>query len=205
MRSGKRRASLGAVLKRLPLAIALAMLVWFVGREAYYPALCWATEKVARVYEWPRAAQIQYEGDNAVLGRIDMRADSARLQVSLTQVAFNVVPFLALVLALPGWWRRGGVKRVLVALAILSGSHLLTLLWHLKTFYAMSLGTWSAAHYSNFARDVYSGLRYFFDIPVTFTMPLVLWVGAFWTEVFDALGLDAQPSVGRAPATGHRR
>lgn len=164
--------------------------VWLVVRGAYDPLLCWATERLARVYEWPRAAQIVLDGDLVRLGRTDLRADSGRLELSITQITFNLVPFLALVLALPGWWARGGIRRLGAGLAIMLASHILALLWKLKCFYAFSLGAWSRANYSDLARNVYGGLRYFFDIPVTFTLPLVLWVGLFWRELSALLDFE---------------
>ena len=70
--------------------------------------------------------------------------------------------------------------------------HLLTILWQLKCFYAFSLGPWSSANYSDLARTIYVGLRYFFDIPVTFALPLVLWVGCFFDEVLELLTFDRE-------------
>jgi hypothetical protein len=189
MGRGRRRASLGALLRRLPVSVLIAVTVWYVGREVYYPSLCWATEKVARIYEWPRAAQLTRDGDNVLMGRIDLRADSGTLALSLTQVTFNFVPFLALAMALPGRWGRTRVTRLASALAIMFLCHLLTVLWQLKCFYAFSLGPWSQVNYSDMARSIYGGLRYFFDIPVTFALPLVLWAGAYFDEVLELLDL----------------
>ena len=49
----------------------------------------------------------------------------------------------------------------------------------------------SRANYSVVARNVYGTLRYFFNIPVTFALPLVLWVGAYPERVFALVGLPA--------------
>jgi len=179
MPSSRPASELGRFLRRLPLAVLAATLLWAAVKRPYNVGLCQLTEAVARQTEFPRAASIQADRDHAILGRTDLRADSGRLRLSLTQIHFNLIPFLALVLALQGALSRGGWKQLLYALPLLVLSHMLTLLLHLKCFYAFSLGEWSSANYSDLARNVLGGLRYFFDLPVTFCLPLLLWVGAF--------------------------
>jgi hypothetical protein len=190
MRSRPLGASLGTFLRRLPVAVLIAAAVWVAARRPYNVALCSAVESVARQTEFPRAAMVQPDGDYAILGRTDLRIDSGRLRMSLTQIHFNFIPFLALVLALPRVLRGGGWKQLVYAMPLLALSHLLALLLHLKCFYAFSLGEWSAANYSVVARNMYGGLRYFFDLPVTFCLPLLLWVGAFPARVQELVGLD---------------
>jgi hypothetical protein len=184
-----RTGELRVFLRRLPLALVCAVIVWALARSLYAPALCASAEFLARVFEVPPASAIVLQGGDALLGRTDMRADSGWLKVSLTEIHFNVVPFLALVLALPHPLSSGGWRRLLLAVAILASSHVLALLWQLKCLEAFSMGPWSRANYSDVARNVYGTLRYFFDIPVKFALPLLLWVGTYPKEVFDLVGL----------------
>ncbi|MFI5167351.1 MAG: hypothetical protein ACHQQS_12055 [Thermoanaerobaculales bacterium] len=191
MPSPRRSDSFRPFLRRLPLALVGAVVIWYLLRIVYNPALCAVTQFVARTYEVPPASLIMPRDDDALLGRSDLRLDSGWLKVSLTEIQFNIVPFLALVLALPRWFRGGAWRRVLLALLVLALSHVLGLLWHTKYWEAFSLGPWSRATYSDFARNVYGGLRYFFDIPVTFTLPLLLWVWVFPERVFALAGMRA--------------
>ncbi len=201
--SPKPRADLRTFLRRLPLTLIVAALVWLGVRGAYNPALAWVTQGLARLTEAPWATQIQVDGDHAIVGRRDMRADSGRLKLSLTQVHFNLVPYLALLLALPGWWRRDGLQRFGGSLLLLFMSHVLALLWQVKFFFATALGPWSTANYSSLAREALGGLKYFFEIPVTFTLPLLLWTGFFSAQVFAMLGMATQVkgSAGRGAGT----
>jgi hypothetical protein len=178
-------------LRRLPLSFVGAVVVWAVVRPVYNPALCAATQVLGRLFESPPASVVILQGGDAMLGRNDMRRDSGWLRFPLTQIHFNLVPFLALALALPNPLARGGWKRLLLALAILALAHVLSLLWQLKCLEAFSMGPWSRATYSDLDRDVLGGLRYFFDIPVTFALPLLLWVGSYSREVFNLVGLPA--------------
>jgi hypothetical protein len=189
MRSRPPRTELSAFLRRLPLAVLAAAAVWLVVKRPYNQALCWVAETVARQTEYPQAAMIQADGDHAILGRTDLRTDSGRLRISLTQINFNLIPFLALVLATPGWAARGGWKQLAYALPLLALSHVLALILQLKCFYAFSLGPWSDANYTTLGRNLYGSLRYIFDLPVTFCLPLLLWVGAFPEKVRELGGL----------------
>jgi hypothetical protein len=182
-------ADLRSFLRRLPLAIAVAVVIWTVARSAYTPILCGAAQFLARTFEVPRASVVTPQGNDALLGRTDMRAGSGWLKVPLAQIHFNLVPFLALVLALPHPFAGGRWRRLSLALAVLAASHILSLLLQLKVFEAFSMGPWSLATYSNLERNLYSGLRYFFDIPVTFALPLLLWVASYPRQVFALVGL----------------
>ncbi len=177
------------MLRRLPLAVLLAVGVWLVLRPVYNPALVWVTQGVARLVEYPRATVITVDGSYAIIGRSDLRADSGRLKSSLTQVHFNIVPFLALCFAFRGALRGGGWRRLGGAMGVLVGSHVLTLFLQVKAFFAFNLGPWSAVNYSNFERNLIGGARYFFDIPVTFALPLILWVASYPDRVLALVGL----------------
>jgi hypothetical protein len=189
MRSSPQRSELARFLRRLPIAVLAAAAIWAAVERPYNAMLCWAAQGIARQTEYPRAALVQADGDHAILGRTDLRTDSGRLRISLTQINFNLIPFLALVLATPAVFARGGWKQLAYALPLLVISHVLALILQLKCFYAFSLGPWSDANYTSLGRNVYGGLRYFFDLPITFCLPLLLWVGAFPERVRELGGL----------------
>jgi hypothetical protein len=196
MRSSKRTDEFGAFLRRLPLAALAAVLIWFAVRPVYYPALCSVAQFVERIYEVPKVAQITPDRDGALLGRSDLRSDSARVRLSLTQVSFNLIPFLALVFALPGALKGRGWRAFATGLGLVAASHVLGLIIHLRFFYVFSLGAFSRATYSDLERNVVGAMRIFYDIPITFALPLLLWVGLFSDRVFALLGLSATPRTG---------
>ncbi|MCU0292813.1 MAG: hypothetical protein MUF10_12625 [Thermoanaerobaculaceae bacterium] len=181
--------------RRLPWTLLGAALVWLVLRPGYNTLLTSTAQGLCRIGENPPVTQVSSDGEAAVIGRADMRVDSGRLRFSLTQIHFNLVPFLALVLALPGWSGKGGWQGLVSALLLLAISHVLALLWHVQFFFATALGPWSAANYSALSREVLGGLQYFFDIAVTFTLPLLLWVGFFSGPVSALLGLGPRPEA----------
>ncbi len=176
--------------RRLPWALAGSVVLWLVIRPGYNTVLTSTAQGLCRLFERPPVTQVACDGEAAIIGRSDMRADSGRLRYSLTQIHFNLIPALALVFAVPGWTRRQGWQRLASMLLLLAISHVLSLVWHVQFFFATGLGEWSAANYGPVAREVLGGLRYFFDIAVTFTLPLLLWVGFFHERVFALLGVE---------------
>ncbi|NWG00586.1 MAG: hypothetical protein HXY19_06550 [Thermoanaerobaculaceae bacterium] len=199
------RGELGRFLRRLPLSVLAAAAIWVVVRPVYEPALCRSAEIAARMVEFPKVAKIQRDDGHALIGRTDLRADSAWLKLSLTQIHFNAVPFLALLFAFPGARPKGTFRRVLVAVGVLLLSHVLALVANVKVFYAADLGSWSQSHYSDTARALYGALRYFFDIPVTFTLPLLLWVGVFRERVLALAGMAVGDAAPRPSGRKERR
>jgi len=190
-------ADLKRFLRRLPLALVAAVVIWAAVTPGYNPALCACAQAIARFGEVPPASMIVLREGDALLGRSDLRTNSDWLKIPMTQIHFNLVPFLALVLALPRPLTGGAWRRLLAALGLLALSHALGLVWEIKALEALSMGAWSRAVYSDVARNVYGTLRYFFNIPVTFAFPLVLWVGAYSERIFALAGISSDP--GRAP------
>jgi hypothetical protein len=184
------RSELAGFLRRLPIALAAAVIVWLVAKPYYNEAICWTAQGLARLIEYPRAALILVQADDAMLGRSDLRTGSGWLKTPLTQVHFNLVPFLALVLAVPRPFAGGGWRRISIALGVLAAAHVLSIFLQYKVFCAFSMGAWSRANYSDLGRNVWGTLRYFFDIPVTFALPLLAWVAALPDKVFALLGID---------------
>lgn len=95
-------AELRGFVRRLPWALLAALVLRALARPAYDRFRCGATRALARAVESPPAALVVRDSDHALLGRPDLAPDTATLRVSLTQVHFNLAPFLALTLALPG-------------------------------------------------------------------------------------------------------
>lgn len=178
----------GRFWRRLPWALLGSVVLWLAVRPAYDSALTFTAQGLCRLFEHPPVTQVGSDGEAAIIGRTDMRADSGRLRYPLTQIHFNLIPALALVLALPGWRRPDGWVRLASLLLLLAISHVLALVWHVQFFFATGLGPWSLANYGAFTRELLGGLQYFFDIAVTFTLPLLLWVGFFRERVFALLG-----------------
>jgi hypothetical protein len=184
-------AELRRLLRRLPWALVAALSVWALARPAYDRVLCSATRSLARAFESPPVALVVRDGSHALLGRSDLPPDSAKLRVSLTQIHFNLVPFVALTLALPAALAAGRWRRLVVVLAVFAASHVIALFFQLRGHYALSLGDWSLANVSSLERNLVGTARLFFDLVVTFSLPFVAWAIAFRERVARLTGLGA--------------
>jgi len=187
-----RRPERGRFWRRLPWALLGSVLLWLLVRSGYNTMLTFTAQGLCRLVEHPPVTQVVSDGEAAIIGRSDLRADSGRLRYPLTQIHFNLIPALALALALPGWRQSNGWQRLASMLLLLVISHILSLVWHVQYFFATGLGPWSLANYGAVSREILGGLRYFFDIAVTFTLPLLLWVGYFHEQVFALLDVEAK-------------
>jgi len=63
----QRRNELRGFVRRLPLALAAAVIVWLLAKPFYNEAICWTAQGLARLLEYPRVALILVHGDGKEL------------------------------------------------------------------------------------------------------------------------------------------
>jgi len=190
-------------LKRLPLTLVAAMVVWLLLRPALDTAVTALTQLVIRSFEYPRVTRLVVDDHQAQVFRTDFRTDSGIPAIPLTEKHFNTIVLLALFLALPRPFSRRQLERLFMGWCVLYVTQAMNLFFHVKCLYAMSLGDWSLQHYSDFARDFYGFWRYFTDLPGRFSFPFLVWLGFNWDLVIQLLG-PADPRL-EARATRHRK
>ena len=188
-------------LRRLPLTLIAAIVVWLLLR----PAIEWATAGLAqtliRSFEYPRVTRLVVQDHRAQIRRSDLHTDSKIRSVSMTEISFNTIVLLALYLALPRPFSRRQLERLFMGWCVLCLSQAMNLLFHVKTFYATGLGEWSQHYYSDLARNVFGLGRYFTDLPGRFSFPFLIWLGFNWVVVMGMLGIDEKEDTKRKPAS----
>jgi len=175
-------------LKRLPLTLLVAMVVWLLLRPTLDIAVSGFTQLLIRSFEYPRVTRLVVEDHQAEVHRADFRTDSGIPSIPLTEKHFNTLVLLALYLALPRPFSRRQLERLFMGWCILYLSQTMNLFFHVKCLYALSLGEWSLQHYSDFARDFYGYWRYFTDLPGRFSFPFLIWLGFNWDIVNALIG-----------------
>lgn len=175
-------------LKRLPLTLVVAMLVWLALRPVLDTAVSGFTQLLIRSFEYPRVTRLVVEDHRAAVHRSDFRTDSGIPAIPLTEKHFNTLVLLALYLALPNPFSRRQLERLFMGWCILYLSQTMNLFFHVKCLYALSLGEWSVQNYSNFQRDFYGFWRYFTDLPGRFSFPFLIWLGFNWDLVIQLIG-----------------
>jgi hypothetical protein len=175
-------------LKRLPLTLVAAMLIWLLLRPALDVAVSGFAQLLVRSFEYPRVTRLVVHDHAAEVHRSDFRTDSGIPSIPLTEKHFNTLVLLALYLALPRPFSRRQLERLFMGWCILYLTQTLNLVFHIKCIYALSLGEWSLQHYSNLARDFWGFWRYFTDLPGRFSFPFLIWLGFNWDLVTRLIG-----------------
>jgi len=182
-----------AFLARLPLALVIVILVWWL---ALRPALDTGVSKLAeilvRAFEYPRVTRLVVEDHVVQVHRSDFRGGSAIPTVPLTEIHFNTIVLLALWLSLARPFSRRRLERLFMAWCVLFVIQSLNLVFHVKCIYALQLGEWSVQHYSALGRNLFGFLRYFTDLPIRFSAPFLVWLGFNWDAVTDLIGTRRQ-------------
>jgi hypothetical protein len=185
-------------IKRLPLTLLVAMVVWLLLRPVLDTAVSGFAQLLIRSFEYPRVTRLVVEDHTAKVHRADFRTDSGIPAMPLTEKHFNTIVLLALYLALPRPFSRRQLERLFMGWCILYLSQTMNLLFHVKCLYALSLGEWSLQNYTDFSRDFYGFWRYFTDLPGRFSFPFLIWLGFNWDFVIQLLGpvasVDDDPS-----------
>jgi hypothetical protein len=182
----------GSFVKRLPLTLVIAMLVWLALRPVLDTTVTGLAEILIRSFEYPRVTRLEAVDHRSRVFRSDFRSDSSIPTIPLTEIHFNTIVLLALFLALPKRFSRENLERLAMAWFMLYLTQTLNLFLHVKCIYALSLGEWSQQTYSNFMRNFYGFWRYFTDLPGKFSFPFVFWLAFFWEEVLGMLHPDIE-------------
>jgi len=190
-------------LKKLPLTLLVAMVVWLLLRPVLDTAISSFAQLLIRSFEYPRVTRLVVEDHRAEVRRADFRTDSGIPAIPLTEKHFNTIVLLALYLALPKPFSRRQLERLFMGWCILYLTQSMNLIFHVKCLYALSLGEWSLQNYSDFSRDFYGFWRYFTDLPGRFSFPFLIWLGFNWDLVIQLLGPQAAEG-GDAPSPGKK-
>ena len=192
-------------LRRLPLALVAAMVVWLMVRPALDAAVPKFAEVLIRAFEYPRVTRLVPSDHWVEVRRSDFRTGSAIPRVPLTEIHFNTIVLLALHLATARPLSRTQLERLLMAWCVLYLTQSLNLVFHVKTIYALALGEWSGQHYSVFSRNLFSSLQYFTDLPGRFAFPFLIWMAFNWNHVAVLVGIVDETDVkSRKPSTKKR-
>jgi hypothetical protein len=178
-------------LRRLPLALVVAMALWLLLRPVLDVAVTGLAQVLVRAYEYPRVTRLVVDEHRVQVRRVDFRSDSKIPTLPLTEVHFNTIVLLALYLALERPLRRRQLERLVMGWSVLLLCQALNLVFHVKTLYALGLGEWSQTNYSDLARNVYGFGQYFTDLPGRFSFPFLIWLGFNWELIIKMISNES--------------
>lgn len=181
------------------------MALWLLARPALDAAVTGIAEALVRAYEYPRVTRLVVDDHRVQVRRSDFRTDSKIPTLPLTEVHFNTIVLLALSLALARPFARPQLERLAMASSVLLLSQALNLVFHVKTLYALGLGEWSHAHYSDLARNLYGFGQYFTDLPGRFSFPFLIWLGFNWETIITMMGHESNAATPARTTKTRRR
>jgi hypothetical protein len=199
-------------LKRLPLTLVGAMVVWALLRSTLDIAVPAFSQLLIRGFEMPRVTRLVVVPDHRIeVRRADLHVKSGVLTIPLTEIHFNTIVMLALYFALPRPFSRQQLERLFMGWCILYLTQTLNLIFHVKLLYAAGMGEYSQQVYSDLARNLYGFGKLFTDLPGRFSIPFLLWLGFNWNQVMAAVAgagmqsRDGQTRGRQAKKTRSRR
>lgn len=175
-----RRFTRNVLLALLPLALVWTLLTPFYNRFLEVSA-----QRLLRLSEWPAVSQLVPKDSHVVLVlRADVPAAKGFLyRIRVTDIHFNLVMLAAFFAAVPGIpWRRR-LESFGWAFVIAVVFHVVSLFLYVKFAYATQLGQWSLDHYPHWKREVWGMAKHVFDLPLKFSLPLVLWAAFYFREL----------------------
>jgi hypothetical protein len=179
-----------AFLRRLPITLVVAIVVWLLLRPAIDWAAAGLAQTLVRAFEYPRVTRLVVVEHRVELRRTDLHTESKVAAVSMTEITFNTIVLLALYLALPRPLSRKQLEGLFMGWCVLCLCQSLNLVFHVKTLYATGLGEWSQLHYSDLTRNVFAFGQYFTDLPGRFSFPFLIWLGFNWEVVMKMLNVS---------------
>ncbi|HEX2799690.1 MAG TPA: hypothetical protein VHQ44_08460, partial [Thermoanaerobaculia bacterium] len=160
---------------RAIVGFTVGLVLWWAATPAYNRLLAGFAEGLIRAAERPRATRLYAEERRVVIDRADFPSTSDRPSLPADDLTFDVILFLALAATTPGLFRDRAVRGALVSLAILFALHVLALVAGVEGFYATRLGTWSAANYGAFTRNLWATATHFWRLVGCYAAAFLLW------------------------------
>ena len=176
-----------AFLRRLPITLVAAIVVWLLLRPAIDWAVAGLAQTFVRAFEYPRVTRLVVVDHRVEMRRTDLHTESKVPTVSMAEITFNTIVLLALYLALPRPLSRKQLESLLMGWCVLCLCQSMNLVFHVKTLYATGLGEWSKLHYSALSRNIFAFGQYFTDLPGRFSFPFLIWLGFNWDGVMRML------------------
>jgi hypothetical protein len=155
--------------------IGLAM--WGGLSVPYTRAIGFLTETTLRIFERPAKTLLIADGTMLIVDRSDAPSSPSamRFAVATTDITFNLIVLVTLFAAASHPFADRNVAGFVTAAVALVFVHVAAVISFVEAYYATSLGTWSAAHYSDVARRIWVAAPYFYSMVGVYGAPIALW------------------------------
>ena len=162
------------------LFLILGLLLWVLVQPSYSRLLVSVSQRVLSGIEKGEKTSVRLQGNSIVYVPLGLGTDEQKPipagKREVRDLHYNSVIFFALVLVTPGLRFGKKIGVLLVGLALLFLTQVITVLVQVKFFYALQLGEYSRLHYGPWAQNTYAFLKQFFELIGRFAFPFAIWM-----------------------------
>jgi hypothetical protein len=150
--------------------------VWAMLSPLYDRLVGKGAESLIRAFEKPKVTHLRQAPDGfTTVDRSDFDPRSKRPGISIRDLTFNVVLLFALFALSARVFSDRNIGGFLIALVILSLTHILGTVAEVMSIYVAKLGMWSTVNYSDFERNVWGVANHFYRLVLMYAVAFALW------------------------------
>lgn len=154
--------------------VGLAM--WILLTPAYDRVVSAGAEAVLRAFEKPKVTRLRPATDNFVtVDRADFDPRSKRPAIPMRDLTFNIALLTALFAASKRTFSDRNIGGFLIALVLLTFTHIFGAVAEVMAIYVAKLGMWSTVHYSDLERNVWGVINHFYRLVLMYAFAFALW------------------------------
>jgi hypothetical protein len=152
------------------------VVVWVMLSPLYDRMLAKGAEATLRAFEKPKVTRLRPQADQfTTVDRTDFDPRSKRPGISIRDLTFNVVLLIALFAASKRPYSDRNIGGFLIAMAILTITHLLAVITEVMSIYVGKLGMWSTVNYSDLQRNVWGVANHSYRLVLMYAIAFALW------------------------------
>lgn len=187
------------LLLRTTVGLLIGLAVWAGLGPIYHRVVIAIAGAVLEVIEHPRMTDLHPDGNDVIVNRLDFpKSLGTRPSISLGPLTYNIILLTGLFAMAPRPLSDRNVLRFFEAALALAIVHVVALIVHIESIYALHLGAWSSSHYGEVARNAWGAAAHFYEL---FGIPAAAF--ALWFLLGET-PLDRTPMPQKASKRGSR-
>jgi hypothetical protein len=154
----------------------VGLAAWVFLSPAYDRVVAAGAQVVIRTFEKPKVTKLKTGTDEYVtIERSDFDPRSKRPGIPIRDLTFNIALLTALFAASKRSFSDRNIGGFLIALALLTLTHIFGAVCEVMAIYVAKLGMWSTVHYSDFERNIWGVLNHFYRLVLMYAFSFALW------------------------------
>lgn len=150
--------------------------IWIALSPAYDRGIAAGATAVLRAFEKPKVTRLRpTETEYVTIDRSDFDPRSKRPAIAIRDLTFNIALLCALFAASKRTFSDRNIGGFLIALVLLSMTHIFGTIAEVMSFYVAKLGMWSTVHYGDFSRNLWGVLNHAYRLVLMYAFAFAFW------------------------------